>query len=76
MQDILRELFDNYYEGKIGSHPMTAAEREVWDRAYAALGEDFVDKMVSAQARSMTEGHYDSFRLGVRLGVRLVLELM
>ena len=72
MQDILREIFDEYFEGKIGSHPMTEEERAVWDRAQAMLGGEAVDKLVYAQARSISEGHYDSFRLGALLMLDLV----
>ena len=46
MQDPLREIFENIYEGKIAVHPMTAQERAVWDAAQAVLGGDLVDKML------------------------------
>ncbi|MBD5169900.1 MAG: hypothetical protein HDT20_07290 [Oscillibacter sp.] len=75
MPDILREIFDHCYEGKVGSHPMTATEREVWDRAQAVLGGDMIDKLVYAQSRSLAESQYDFFREGFLLGARLILEL-
>ena len=76
MQDILREIFDELYEGKIGSHPMTPKERKAWEKAQSVLGGEMVDKLVYAQSRSISEGHYDSFRMGFRLGALLVLELI
>ena len=75
MQDILREIFDNYYEGKVGGHPMTEKEREVWDRAQAVLGGETIDKLIYAQSRSLAESQYDFFREGFLLGAQLMLEL-
>lgn len=76
MQDILREVFEELYEGQIGSHPLTKKERAVWDKAQAVLGGNAVDQLVYAQSRSISEGHYDAFRLGFRLGALLILELV
>ena len=76
MQDMLREIFDEYFAGKISSHPMTEEENAVWDEARAVLGADAVDQLLYAQARSLSEGHLDSFRLGFRLGALMMLELV
>ena len=76
MQSTLREIFDGIYEEKIAAHPMTKAESAVWENAQSLLGEDFVDKMVCSQSRSLTEGQFDSFRQGFRLGALLMLELI
>ena len=75
MQDPLKEIFDHCYEGKVGSHPMTEKEREVWDRAQMILGGETIDKLVYAQSRSLAESQYDFFREGFLLGARLILEL-
>ena len=75
MQDPLKEIFDYCYEGKVGSHPMTEKEREVWDRAQMVLGGETIDKLIYAQSRSLAESQYDFFREGFLLGARLILEL-
>ena len=75
MQEILKEVFEGDYAPKLGCHPMTAEEREVWDNAQKVLGGETIDKMVYAQSRSLAEAQYAYFREGFLLGARLMLEL-
>ena len=75
MQDPLRELYELLCEENLTGHPMTAEESAVWETARGALGNELMDKLIYSQSRSLSEEQYDCFRLGFRLGARLILSL-
>ncbi len=76
MQDILREIYTEFYVEKTSGRPLDRNGQELWDKAQEILGYDMLDEMICAQNRTTSEEFYDTFRLGFRAGALLMLELV